>query len=176
MKSGSPWEILFYAIHQANSVTFSMIDAINKDPANEYAFFCFVREYNGSPYQIVSYHCLIQMPLPGHLFMPFYRIKFRRARAFYSANITICFKSSDRHIYDFIYLFFCCFDNIHPASPDFLTNADSAISRQMIILIARPFFTHQQQSCEYSPNRRIYDSSHSEKYILCSMVCQTPGP
>ena len=71
MKRSSPWKILFYAVHQAKPVTSSMIDGINKDPANVYAFFCFIREYNGSPYQILSDHCLIQMPLPGHLFMPF---------------------------------------------------------------------------------------------------------
>ena len=93
--------MLFYAIHQTESVTFSMIDAINKNPANVDALFCFIREYNGCPYQIIFYHCLIQMPFPGHLFMPFYRIKSRRAPTFYSANIYICFKSSDTHFYDF---------------------------------------------------------------------------
>jgi len=60
-----------------------------------------------APYQIIFYHCLIQMPFPGHLFMPFYRIKSRRALTVYSANIYICFKSSDTHFYDFFYLF--CF-------------------------------------------------------------------
>ena len=117
MKLSSPWEILFYAIHQANSETFSMIDAINKNPAYVYAVFCFIREYNGSPYQIFSDHCLIQMSLPGHLLMPCDRIKFRRALPFSSADIDICFKSSDRHIYDFFDLFCSCFDNIHSTSP-----------------------------------------------------------
>ncbi len=49
--------------------------------------------------------------------MPFYRIKFRRILTFYSTDITICFKSSDRHSYDFFYLICLCFDNIHPTSP-----------------------------------------------------------
>ena len=176
MKRSSPWEILFYAFHQSNPVTFSMIDAVNKNPANVYAFFCFIREYYGSPYQIIFYHCLKQMPLPGHLSMPFYRIKFRGALTFFPADITICFKSSDRHSYDFFYLFCLCFDNIHPTSPDCLTNADSAISPQIKILIARLFLTRLQRSCECSPNRRIFDSFRSEKHSPCSMVCQTPGP
>ena len=38
------------------------------------------------------------------------------------------------------------------------------------------FLTHLKQSCECSPNRRIFDSFLSEKHILCSMVCQTPEP
>ena len=101
-----------------------MIDAIDKNPANVYAVFCFIREYDGCPYHVIIYHCLIQMSLPGYLFMPFYRIKFRRTITLRPANIYICFKSSDRHIYDFFYLFCFCFDNIHPTSPDCLTNSD----------------------------------------------------
>ena len=99
-----------------------MIGAINKNPANVYAAFCFIREYNSCPYQIIFDHCLIQMPLPGHLLMPFYRIEFRRTITFYPANIDICFKSSDRHIYDSLYLICFCFDNIHPTSPNCLIN------------------------------------------------------
>ncbi len=41
---------------------------------------------------------------------------------------------------------------------------------------ARPFLTHLQRSCECSPNRRIFDSFRSEKCMLCSTACQTPGP
>ncbi len=59
-----------------------MIDAVNKYSANVYAVFCFIMEYNGCPDQIFSYHCQIQMPFTGHLFMPFYRIESGRTITF----------------------------------------------------------------------------------------------
>ena len=40
-----------------------------------------------------------------------------RTVSFCSANINICFKSSDRNIYDLFYLICFCFDNIHSTSP-----------------------------------------------------------
>ena len=59
IKLSSTWKILFYAFHQTKPITFSVIDAVNKDPANVYAFIYFIRKHNGSPYQIIFYHCLI---------------------------------------------------------------------------------------------------------------------
>lgn len=53
------------------------------------------------------------MPLSGHLLMPFDRIKSGRTITFCSPYIYICFKSSDRHIYDSFYLICFCFYNIH---------------------------------------------------------------
>ena len=93
---------------------------INKYSANVDTFFSFIQEYNGCPYQFFSDHRLIQMPLPGHLLMPFCRIESGRTISLCAADIYICFKSSDRHIYDFFYLICLCFDNIHPISPPFL--------------------------------------------------------
>jgi len=112
--------MLFYAFHQTNAAAFSVIDAVNKYSANVYPVFCFIREYNGCPDQIFFYHCRIQMSLPSHLFMPFYRIKSGRTVTFYSADIYICFKSSDRHFHDFFYLICFCFDNNHLTSPNCL--------------------------------------------------------
>ena len=95
-----------------------MIDAVNKDSADVYAAFCFIGENNGCSDQIVFYHCQIQMSFPSHLFVPFYRIKSGRTVTFCSADIYICFKSSDRHIHDFFCLICFCFDNIHLSFPN----------------------------------------------------------
>ena len=67
------------------------------------------------------------MSLARHLFVPFYRIKSGRTITFCSADIYICFKSSDRHIYDFFYMICFCFDNNHLTSPNYLTTSDSPI-------------------------------------------------
>ena len=106
-----------------------MIDAVNKYSADVYAVFCFIREYNGCSDHVIFYHCQIQMPLPSHLLMPFYRIKSGRTVTFCSADIYICFKSSDRPFHGFFYLICFCFDNIHLTSPDCLTTSVLSMSR-----------------------------------------------
>ncbi len=80
------------------------------------------------------------MPLPSHLLMPFYRIESRRTITFCPANIYICFKSSDRHIYDLFYLICFCFDNIHLTSPDCLANVVIPLSTKPVLCIQHQFF------------------------------------
>ena len=120
MKLCCKWVFLFYALHQTNSITFSMIDAVNKYSADIHTVFCFIPKYDGCSHNIFSDHCLIQMPLLSHLFMPFHRIISGRTVTFCSADIYVCFKCSDRHVYNSFQLVFFSCNNIHSTSSNVL--------------------------------------------------------
>ncbi len=92
--------------------------------------------------------------------MPFYRIKSGRTVTFYSADIYICFKSSDRHFHDFFYLICFCFDNNHLTSPNCLTTSELSFSSGFCGFLFRKLCIHTIQ--KFRNKRCIFKSI---KYI-----------